>query len=313
MSLKQVPTAAELTRLTPPQVDDIFADVYEEEHRLETNRLRAVESILLEAGARRDYQSRAWDMTFSEALATVENLGARGKDVLRHLAQVDREIAALIEGPQAVLDHEFARRGGWTRAFLVTDGHVHRHQNCSSCHKGAERTRFSWMTQYSGKSEEEIVDAAGEKACTICYPSAPVARGEKAPKSVMFTPEEIQREQDREAAAKAKQERAAKKAAKAITDADGSPLTVYTWTQKAHQKRMRDGRLVDMPEREFSDTLATLHAARGWLTDQFEGWRGNVGDHRDLPKVARAVAAKEDKTTETVLAEARTRAEKRKR
>jgi hypothetical protein len=311
MSLKPIPSAAELALLTPPQVDEHFANVYEEEHRLEVDRLRAVEAILREAGARRNYQRR-WDMTFSEALAAVENLGARGKDVLRHLAQVDREIAGLIEGPQAVLDFEFARRGGWTRAFLVTDGHVHKHQHCSSCQKGVERTRFSWMIRYSGKSEKEIVDAAGERACTICYPSAPVANGEKAPKSVMFTPEEIQREQDRETAAQVKAERAAKKAAKAITDEDGSRLRVYTWTKKAHQKRTRSGELVDVPEQEFSDTLATLHAARGWLTDQFEDWRGNGGGHRDLNKVARAVAAKEDKTVETVIEEARMRAKKRK-
>ena len=310
MNLKPVPSAAELRYLTPTGVDEHFANVYEEEHRLEQDRLSAVEHILHVAGARRDYQTRRWSMSFGEALVKLETCGYEGAHALRGLGQVDRQIADLVEGPQAVLDAEFARRGGWSRAYLVTDGHVHSNQNCSSCHKGEFRTRFSWMIAYSGKTEEEIVKAAGERACTICYPSAPVAKGLRAPKSVMFTPEEIQRAADRDAAAEKKVLAAEKKAAKAITDEGGVPLKVYTWTKKAHQKRLRSGELVDVPAQEFSDTLATVHAARGWLTDRFES-RGDNGAHRDTQKVARAVAAKEGKTVETVLAEARERARKR--
>jgi mono/diheme cytochrome c family protein len=294
-------------------VDEHFANVYEEEHRLEQNRLSAIEHILHVAGARRDYQTRRWSMTFGEALTKLERPNSEGARALQGLAEVDRKIADLVEGPQALLGAEFARRGGWTRAYLVTDGHVHSHQHCSSCHKGESRTLFSWMIQYSGKTEEEIVEAAGERACTICYPSAPVARGLPAPKSVMFTQEEIDRNADRRAREERKAELAAKKAAKAITDADGGPLRVYTWTKKAHQKRHRaTGEIVDVPEQEFSDLLATLHAARGWLTDRFETFRGDNGAHRDTEKVARAVAAKEGKTMEAALAEAQERARKRK-
>lgn len=310
MSLKPIPSAADLKYLTPTDVDEHFANVYEEEHRLEQNRLHAVTGILYAAGASKDYRTGRWTMTFGEALTKLETQGT-GKQEQLDLSKVDREIADLIEGPQAVLDAEFARRGGWTRAFLVTDGHVHKSQHCSSCHNGAERTRFSWMIDYSGKTEEEIVKAAGHRACTICYPSAPV--GKNAPKSVMFTPEEIDRDAARKAAAERKAELAAKKAAKAISDEGGVPLRAYTWTKKAHQKQLRNGQLVDVPEQEFFDTLETLHAARGWLTDQFEDWRGNGGGHRDLNKVARAVAAKEGKDTETVIAEARQRAQKRRR
>lgn len=317
MTLKPIPSASELRLLTEPQIDEHFANVYEEEYRLEQERHTAVMQIYPVAGARRLYgHGERWSMTFSEAMDRITSLadnspGSDAARVLRGIAASDRALTALAEGPQAVLDAEYGRRGGWTRAYLVTDGHVHKTRRCSSCNNGQSPTRFSWMIDYSGKSEEEIIQAAGHRACTICYPSAPVGR--KAPRSVMLTPEEIARDGARADAAQAKEARAAAKAAKAITDSDGSPLKVYTWTKKAHQKQTRAGALVDVPEQEFFDTLETLHSARGWLTDQFEDRRGNGGGHRDLDKVARAIGAKEGKSPETVIEEARTRSQKRKR
>lgn len=67
---------------------------------------------------------------------------------------------------------EYDRRGGWTRAFLVQNsgGHVHSSMHCSTCYP---RTRYAWLTEYSGMDEAQIVYAAGELACTACYPSAP--------------------------------------------------------------------------------------------------------------------------------------------
>ena len=72
------------------------------------------------------------------------------------------------------LNGEFQESGGWNRAFLVTNknGHVHRSMECSTTRA---TTEFEWLPAYSGVDENEIVDAAGEKACTECYPSAPVS------------------------------------------------------------------------------------------------------------------------------------------
>lgn len=307
-----------LMTMSPRDVDEEFAAVWEEEYRLKSSRARAYGRVMKMAGAKQSWSGAWTGMNLDEALASLRETagrvpGSSAGDMVKEWDRIDGELLALWGGPEAVLTAEFDRREGWGRAYLVTDGHVHRSTNCSSCNKGAELTKFTWMIEYSGKTEKEIVQAAGDRACTICYPSAPVAKGLEAPKSVMFTPEEIDRAAERDRLVKRKAEIAAAKAAKAITDVDGEPLKVYTWTKRAHQKRhRRTGEIVDVPEQEFFDALPTLHQARAWLTGQFEEWRGNTVQHRDFQKVARAVAAKEGKDEATVIAEAEKRYKNRK-
>jgi hypothetical protein len=85
---------------------------------------------------------------------------------------------------------------------VSSDGHVHNSLDCSTCFP---TTRFSWLVEYSNDDENAIVDAAGELACTICYPSAPAETLNRPTKIV------IQSKVEKE---KARQEREAKKAAK---------------------------------------------------------------------------------------------------
>lgn len=66
---------------------------------------------------------------------------------------------------------EWDRRGGWTRAYVVPDGHIHK---TTACHTLYPTTVVAWLPEQSGLSEEEIVERAGVHACTVCYPSAPV-------------------------------------------------------------------------------------------------------------------------------------------
>ena len=66
---------------------------------------------------------------------------------------------------------EWDRRGGWTRAYVVPDGHIHK---STCCHTLYPTTLISWLPDQSGLSEEEIVKHAGVHACTVCYPTAPV-------------------------------------------------------------------------------------------------------------------------------------------
>lgn len=134
------------------------------------------------------------------------------------LAELEAEIARLQAERKALAD-EFTRRGGWTRAFAVPGGHVHQSTACSSCYP---TTAFAWLPQVSGLDEAEIVDLAGERACTVCYPSAPVDVLKKA--SRLFSAAEAKDADEKAALAAERAEKAAAKAAKAIVDVDGRPL-----------------------------------------------------------------------------------------
>jgi hypothetical protein len=115
-------------------------------------------------------------------------------------------------------EEEFNRRGGWTRAFLVTNngGHIHKKRSCSTCYS---TTRFVWLPEYSGKKEEEIIEDAGKQACTVCYPNAPVETLKRP--SVIEAPDRKAARLIRE---KEKAIRDAKKIEKGILNVDGSEI-----------------------------------------------------------------------------------------
>lgn len=196
-----------------------------------------------------DYKRFEHIMAAHSATKRLENLLERMKDAEKGryagdrrwldsgVAQKDKEYyeqqitesntkAAAVSEQMKVYDNEFTRRGGWTRAFFVANagGHVHRSMNCSTCYP---TTRFQWLPSYSGKDENEIVGDAGNRACTICYPSAPVEVLNRPSK--INDPEKEAARQEREAKKAAKD---AATAAKAISNPDGTPLVVNGWKQK---------------------------------------------------------------------------------
>jgi hypothetical protein len=143
-------------------------------------------------------------------------------DVAENERKLDTAIRAL-EGPHEKIDaleDIFRGRGGWTRAFKVvsSDGHIHKSTDCPSCYPS---TQFAWLPQVAGMAEEEIVALAGEKACTVCYASAPVDVRHKP--CSLFTEEEVRAA---EAKKREKTEQDAAKAAKGITNPDGTKLHV---------------------------------------------------------------------------------------
>ena len=201
-----------------------------------------------------------------------------------------------IEAEEETLEEEYVRRGRWTRAFLVsnTNGHVHSSMHCSSCFP---TTRYAWMTEYSGGTEQSVVGDAGERACTLCYPSAPIDVLKRPTK--MFSEDEKQAQREREERAAAKVERDAKKLAKAVLPS-GEPLRIPTWT--------------DNKGNQHYDDFQSLVSARTRLTDLQEDWRQNESEADRVAKgmLSEAIAAKEGKTVDVVLAEAKIRAAKRK-
>lgn len=92
-------------------------------------------------------------------------------DVDYHQGQIEKfnAEATQISAEREPYDAEFTRRGGWTRFFHVE--HLHTSTWCPSFRP---TTRIGWLPEYSGRSEAEMIDAAGDMVCTKCVPDAPV-------------------------------------------------------------------------------------------------------------------------------------------
>ena len=278
-------TPQQLTGMTPTQVDELFAATWDHRYELVADVYAAWNEVHYAVGDRR-ISAQTWRPGHQE----VQDKAAgteRGRKALDRVNRAKDAVAELDGTVLAKLENEFGRRSGWSRAYLVTDGHVHSSMHCSSCNRGEFPTRFFWMIDYSGKSHAEIIEAAGERACTICYPDAPVARRDKGeavavPKSVMLTSEEIERAEAREAEAKRRAEKKAKAALNAITQPDGTPL--------------RDE--VDRDGRQKGSVVKTVRTARSELKRQCwyaYAWGDDDGAHeRNVQHLGRAVAWKEN-------------------
>jgi hypothetical protein len=114
-----------------------------------------------------------------DAKAKIEKHGARYYGYLvRDLPRLERraKVALMIAGRiereiESPLNAEFQRRGGWTRFFVVSGGHLH----LRGCHSLRPRTLLGWVPEESGKDESQVVGKFGTVACTHCFPTAPVA------------------------------------------------------------------------------------------------------------------------------------------
>jgi hypothetical protein len=155
---------------------------------------------------------------------------AAGYGATRRVRSIE-EITADIEATEKIrfathhqlspLYDEFIRRGGWTRWYLVPNGHLHYDVSGDRCSR-IPTTEHYWMTDHSGRSADEMIELAGDRVCTTCFPDAPVA---PRPATARFmTPNEAERAAYREAADR---KRAAAKAAQ-MTTSEGDPL--YTAT-----------------------------------------------------------------------------------
>lgn len=248
------------------------------------------------------YRKPDYALTHEQAIEQAKAQAGTEGDFLRaaekaleSLKQAAAAVAA-VDAQIDELDAEFVSRGGWTRAFLAlvngNGGHVHSSRDCSTCNNGKYRTVFARQPQYSGADEATIVAAAGYRACTVCYKDAPVEATPESHPTKIFSEDEI-------TAAKAREERAAKKAAREA--------------KRLEKALLPDGTTLRVPTEGSIAILDTLAQARTWLTDSY-WWRQG---HPSFPETARtiiaeAVATKEGKDVETVLAEAKTRAAKRK-
>ena len=180
--------ATDTTALTPVEIDTELARIWGE---------RASVQAQLDAARRSANRSEK----------NARNLAGRISDLESRVAAFTYEASPYNE--------EFARRGGWNRYFLVknANGHVHRGTNCSTCFID---TQYGWLIDLADCDENAMIEEWGERACTVCFPDAPV-------NPFYNRPARIDREaQEARAAEKAAKDAA--KAEKAIFDIDGSPL-----------------------------------------------------------------------------------------
>lgn len=223
----------------------------------------------------------------------------------RDLASYDENFAKLQKLKEEVADinDKFERAGGWNRAWITSGvgAHVHKSQDCSTCNKMGKLTDFGLVADFSKHDEDEIVEAAGYRACTVCYPSAPVGATASSHPTKMFTADEVEKKKAREEREAKRAAANQKKLAGALT-ADGSPFEI-NYTVKTSQ--WEGGKFKENIEVERAESFKTEKAAVMWYTERYTyHTRGNKMDEIEATRdIERAIAEKHGKSIEEVREE----------
>lgn len=258
-----------LTTATPAEIDTVLAAIYETIYDAET-KARRVQSDINSMTLRMEREAKGGRPSYTTQ-DDVDRAKARLDVLLEEIRDLYRSCAPYNE--------EFDRRGGWTRAWLVDNkgGHVHNTMECSTCF---ERTRFGWLPQVSGLTEEEIVAQAGESACTVCYPSAPA--------EVLNNPSALELPKRREERLAREAENAARRAKKAekSLSLDGSVVEVK-W---------------DRPGERYQGwkELKTYRAAELFVVGGLSGTDYDKPTTEVIEQVIEMMAAKKGKTVEEI-------------
>jgi len=312
------PDGPDLTSLTPVEVDEQIVALLTRLAGAQRTLERSMAAVHQSVGDSPRY-GHPYAKTTQQALDEARTLAAagdlddddnwQGRKAARAVEEHDtaRALVGELQGQVAAREDEHARRGRWARAFLATnaDGHVHSSTGCSTCNKGRTPTSFQWMTAWSGADEAQIVADAGWRACTVCYPSAPVGDARTLP-TAMFSDDERDRELEREQRQAAKAARAAAAIEKGLT-ADGSPFEV-SWVEtdapgwdvdpatgrRAHVRR----------DRTREESFKTERAATTWYVQQRSWGDSRTGDKRSaFEAIEQALAAKHGLDVEQVRAD----------
>lgn len=246
----------DITAATPAEIDTAISALYGKVAERQDARQRAALNIeRIDSAKPGSYESMLPGYSpehRAELLATVKRL--------------DAEITGILERDIAPLDDEFDRRGGWTRYYLVTNtgGHVHSSEDCKTCYS---TTRYAWLTEQSGMSAEDLVELAGEKACTECFDWAPVNTLKR--KTRLEAPEAKAAREEREAKAAAKAKAAADKS---ISTPEGEKLYASKYNESYNEiKNIRTAEIA------ATDALKDLIFAQQHAKDPAFAWMYESG------------------------------------
>jgi hypothetical protein len=159
----------DLQTATPAEIDAAIYSILERAYRVEASlaaaRKRASESRKAAASARAEWKIQREAEAAEAAEAHAEELAVK---------------VASIEAEAAPYNAEFARRGGWTRYYFVSGGHVHADAYCHTLHREGKRTPLGWLPELSDKTMADAIahyEAQGTGRsvvlCSVCMPDAP--------------------------------------------------------------------------------------------------------------------------------------------
>ena len=279
-------TTNKMNEMTPAEVDNILVDamgtigeneavIDQQEHRIEIYEER-VENYtpMLEYPTLSVADRTYWEGQLAKTAVLIaqakEDIAARNETLI-----AARKV-------EAVCTTEFYRRGGWTRFWIVvnSNGHIHSSRSCTTCFP---TTQFAWLPELSGSNDAEVVELAGESACTICFPNAPVDSRNRPSKIEEPARKAAREERERKAA-----EKLAKTTAKAIANPDGTEIRLTgSWGNRikteAEAQRIfvnnmesfitdEDGRYI-IPNREY---VAEMKADNAILLTALAAKRGTT-------------------------------------
>ena len=310
---------SDLSTWTPQQVDTVLAEIHV---RVNAKRVEVSREYRYLDEAKKNL-----DPTYRWYRAADADMYTRS--AAKHQAKIDALHAEIVEiSKEAIPFNDEYKSRPWTRAWIVTssEGHVHNTMDCSTCNKVyrkqdgtySEPTEFGWLPQVSGLDEAEIVDLAGEAACTVCYPSAPVASLSQP--NLLDTAERLALKAAKSAEKDAK---TAERIAKGVTP-DGTPLVVEWQYESTRDRRVFLDANTYRVEREpyiatCSKVMKTERAAELFVVETLaavakgRGVNYNYAGREVADQVLAALAWKRNTTPEAVEASLAAKVEKKRK
>jgi len=198
--MARLPGARQIARMTPQEIDETAARLEAEVAELSSEYGRTEQLFGHTTGVAAAFAASEFQMRLLQGSPRDQ---ARKIDELRACVRQ--------------LDAEHDRRGGWARVVLTVEGDAtlaHRTLDCPGA-AGRERVR---LPQWSGRTVDEIAEAAGGRACPVCFPDLPYHLRARATR--LLTPAEREQRQATGVAPAA----SAAAPPLAFTNAEGQPL-----------------------------------------------------------------------------------------